>query len=83
VFNLAAPDERRECRALQSTNPDHLIPSKPSPMNVPPLRMLHGMRRGDLGPGEPAIDLFPISCLNTWKGGEMTKRPGTNPSVRN
>ena len=36
VFNLAEPDERRECRALHSTNPDHLIPSKPSPTNVPP-----------------------------------------------
>jgi hypothetical protein len=39
VFNLAAPDERRECRAPHSTNPDHLIPSKPSPMNVPPRRI--------------------------------------------
>ena len=39
VFNLAAPDEaapdeRKECRALYSTNPDHLIPSKPSPTNA-------------------------------------------------
>ena len=39
VFNLAARDERRECRALHSTNPDHLIPSKPSPTNLPPLRI--------------------------------------------
>lgn len=39
VFNLAAPDERRECRALHSTNPDHLVPSAPSPRNVPPLRI--------------------------------------------
>jgi hypothetical protein len=39
VFNLAAPDERRECRALHSTNPDHLVPSAPSPTNLPPLRI--------------------------------------------
>jgi hypothetical protein len=39
VFNLAAPDERRECGTLHSTNPDHLISSKPSPTNVPTLRI--------------------------------------------
>ena len=39
VFSLAAPEERRECRVLRSTNPDHLVPSTPSPTNVPPLRI--------------------------------------------
>ena len=34
-----AVQRRRECRALHSTNPDHLIPSKPSPTNRPPLRI--------------------------------------------
>ena len=39
VFSLVAADERRECRVTRSTNPDHLIPSKPSPTDVPPLRI--------------------------------------------
>jgi hypothetical protein len=39
VFNLATPDERRECHVHGMTNPDHLIPSKPSPTNLPPLRV--------------------------------------------
>ncbi len=39
VFNLATLEERRECRVLRSTNPDHLVPSAPSPTNVSPLRI--------------------------------------------
>jgi hypothetical protein len=31
---------------LHSTNPDHLIPSKPSPMNVPPVRAADGYAGG-------------------------------------
>ena len=38
VFSLAAPGGRRECCVFRSTNPDHLVPSVPSPTNVPPLR---------------------------------------------
>ncbi len=36
VFSLAAADERRECHVDRSTNPDHLVPSAPSPTHVPP-----------------------------------------------
>jgi hypothetical protein len=39
VFSLAAPGERRECYVLGATNPGHLVPSVPSPTNVPPLRI--------------------------------------------
>jgi hypothetical protein len=39
VFSLVAPDERRECSVTRSTNPDDLIPSMPSPTNLPPLRI--------------------------------------------
>jgi hypothetical protein len=39
VFSVVAPDERRKCSVTRSPNPDHLIPSKPSPMNVPALRI--------------------------------------------
>lgn len=39
VFSLAALDERRDCRVIRTTNPDHLVPSAPSPTNVPPLRI--------------------------------------------
>jgi hypothetical protein len=39
VFSLAALDERRECYVHRTTNPDHLIPSAPSPTNVPPLQI--------------------------------------------
>jgi hypothetical protein len=39
VFSLAAVDKRRECSVIHLTNPDHLIPSVPSPKNVPPLRI--------------------------------------------
>ncbi len=50
VFSLAALDERRECYVPRTTNPDHLIPSKPSPTNVPPLRIAaryaDGRKRG-------------------------------------
>jgi hypothetical protein len=39
VFSLAAPGERSECYVVRTTNPDHLVPSAPSPTNVPPLRI--------------------------------------------
>src|SRR6516164_5388113 len=39
VFNLATLEERRECYVHRATNPDHLIPSKPTPTNLPPLRV--------------------------------------------
>ena len=39
VFNLAALGERKECRVIRTTNPDHLIPRGPSPTNVLPLRI--------------------------------------------
>ena len=39
VFSLAALDKRRECHVIRSTNPDHLVPSAPSPTNVSPLRV--------------------------------------------
>jgi len=39
VFNLAAPGERSECYVVRSTNPNHLVPSAPSPTNVSPLRI--------------------------------------------
>ncbi len=38
VFNLAALGERSECYVVRSTNPNHLVPSAPSPTNVSPLR---------------------------------------------
>ena len=34
VFHLAAPGERTACYSLRSTNPDHLIPSAPSPIRM-------------------------------------------------
>jgi hypothetical protein len=37
VFNLAALEERRECRVLRSTNPDLPVPS--TPPSGPPLRI--------------------------------------------
>ncbi|HME78733.1 MAG TPA: hypothetical protein VKI00_24695 [Mycobacterium sp.] len=39
VFSLVALDEQRDCHVTRTTNPDHLIPRKPSPTNVPPLRI--------------------------------------------
>jgi len=39
VFSLVALDERRDCRATRTTNPDHLLPSGPSRTNLPPLRV--------------------------------------------
>lgn len=39
VFSVAASDQRRECFVHRSTNPDHLVPSAPSPTNVPPLQI--------------------------------------------
>jgi hypothetical protein len=39
VFSLAALDERRECCVIRTTNPDHLVPSAPSPTNAGSLRI--------------------------------------------
>ena len=39
VFNLAALEDRHECYAHRTTNPDHLVPSAGSPTSVPPLRI--------------------------------------------
>src|SRR5271155_4474430 len=39
VFSLAALDGRRDCRVIRTTNPEHLLPSGPSPTNLPPLRI--------------------------------------------
>jgi hypothetical protein len=39
VFNLATPDQKRACYVFRSTNSDHLVPSVPSPTNVPPMRI--------------------------------------------
>ena len=39
VFSLATPEERRECYVHRATSPDHLIPIKPLPTNLPPLRV--------------------------------------------
>ena len=51
VFSLVAADERRECRVTRSTNPDHLVPSAPSPTNLPPLRVAARYAAGR--PGRP------------------------------
>jgi hypothetical protein len=37
VFSLGAPESRRGCSVIRTTNLDHLAPNKPSPTNVPPL----------------------------------------------
>ena len=39
VFSLVLPDQRSECSVTRTTNPDHLVPSVPSPTNTPPLRI--------------------------------------------
>jgi hypothetical protein len=39
VFNLATVDERRACYVFRSTNSDRLVPSTPSPTNIPPQRI--------------------------------------------
>jgi hypothetical protein len=39
VFSVATLDERRACYVHRATNPDHLVPSAPSPTNVPSLRI--------------------------------------------
>jgi hypothetical protein len=39
VFSLAALDEQRDCRVIRTTNPEHLAPGRPSPTNLPPLRV--------------------------------------------
>ena len=39
VFSLVPTDKRSECFVTRTTNPDHLVPSTPSPTNVPPLRI--------------------------------------------
>jgi hypothetical protein len=39
VFSLGDPESRRGCSVIRTTNLDHLTPSKPSPTNLPPLRV--------------------------------------------
>ncbi|HTY32048.1 hypothetical protein [Mycobacterium sp.] len=39
VFNLATLAKRSESYVVRSTNPNHLVPSAPSPTNVSPLRI--------------------------------------------
>jgi hypothetical protein len=39
VFHLAALDEGRECHVHRASNPEHLVPSAPSPTNAPPLQI--------------------------------------------
>lgn len=39
VFSLVAAYERRECGVTRSTYPEYLVPNKPSPTNLPPLRV--------------------------------------------
>jgi hypothetical protein len=50
VFSLAALDERRDCRVTRTTNPEHLLPSGPSPTNLPPLRIAPRYAAGTPGP---------------------------------
>jgi hypothetical protein len=57
VFSLGAPESRRGCSVIRTTNLDHLVPNKPSPTNVPPLRVaaryaagIPKARRHDEGP---------------------------------
>jgi len=50
VFSLAALDEMRECFIARTTNPDHLVPSAPSPTNVAPLRIAAQYLAGRLRP---------------------------------
>jgi hypothetical protein len=49
VFSMAEPDQRRECSATRTTNPDHLVPGAPSPTNVPPLRIAAHYAAGKRG----------------------------------
>jgi hypothetical protein len=39
VFSLGAPESRRACSVIRTTNPEHLAPSNSSPTNMPPLRV--------------------------------------------
>jgi hypothetical protein len=39
VFSLVAEHTKTECSVHRATNPDHLIPSKPSPTDGGPLRI--------------------------------------------
>jgi hypothetical protein len=53
VFSLAAPGERRECYVVGATNPGHLVPSVPSPTNVPPLQIADRYAAGRPGAPRP------------------------------
>lgn len=46
VFSLGGIKEKRKCRVIHVTNPDHLVPRAPSPTNVPPLRPAKGYAAG-------------------------------------
>jgi hypothetical protein len=50
VFSFAAPEERRECHIHRATNPEHLVPSAPSPTNGPPLQIAARYAAGRLRP---------------------------------
>jgi hypothetical protein len=53
VFSVATPHDRRDCWVPRTTNPDHLVPSAPSPTTVPPLRIAARYaagRKPDCGP---------------------------------
>ncbi len=56
VFNVATPEERRDCYVHRSTDPDHLIAGNPSPTNQPPLqvdpRYSVGRPRPSVSPGD-------------------------------
>lgn len=50
AFSLATLNERRGCFVTPTTNPDHLVPCRPAPTNVPPLRVV---RRYEAGRPKP------------------------------
>jgi hypothetical protein len=50
VFSLAALDERRDCRVIRTTNPEHLISRAPAPTNLLPLRIAARYSSGRPGP---------------------------------
>lgn len=50
AFSLATLGERRRCFVTPTTNPDHLVPRRPAPTNVSPLRVAP---RYDVGRPKP------------------------------
>jgi hypothetical protein len=49
-FSLATLDQRRDCHATRTTNPDHLVARVPTPTNVPPLPIAARYLSGRHGP---------------------------------